>query len=88
MRCWTRVWCKEAQLNALKDQVSMSTLTITCTKPQAHSEQGSPRFGLAIKRGWHLFVGFLVGIVHLWPFLLIAGGILLWLTKRRSARKN
>lgn len=78
----------EAQLNALKDQVSMSTLTITCTKPQAHSEQGSPRFGLAIKRGWHLFVGFLVGIVHLWPFLLIAGGILLWLTKRRSARKN
>jgi hypothetical protein len=77
----------EAQMNALKDQVGMSTLTISCTKPQAHNDRETPRFGLAIQRGWHLFVGFLVGIVHLWPFLLVAGAILLWLTKGRKVRK-
>jgi hypothetical protein len=77
----------EAQMNALKDQVGMSTLTITCTKPQAEGGRDLPHFGLAMKRGWNLFVSFLVGIVHLWPFLLIAGGVIVWLTRKRTARK-
>lgn len=76
----------EAQMNALKDQVGLSTLTITCTKPQAEGTRDLPHFGLAVKRGWNLFVSFLVGVVHLWPFLLIAGGVVFWLTRKRIKR--
>jgi hypothetical protein len=78
----------EAQMKALKDQVSMSTVTITCTKPVARNNAYTPHFGVAIREGWNLFVQFLVGVLHLWPFFLIAGGVVLWLFRRRSSRKS
>ena len=78
----------EAQMNALKDQVGMSTVTISCTKPVARNNAYTPHFGVAIREGWNLFVQFLVGVLHLWPFFLIAGGVVLWLFRRRSSRKS
>jgi len=77
----------EAQMRVLRDQVSMSTLTITCTKPVARNDRYTPHFGLALREGWNLFLQFMVAVVHAWPFFLVAGGIVFWLTRRRVARK-
>lgn len=75
----------EAQMKALRDQVGMSTLTITCTRPTAHGY--SPHFGSALRDGWNYFVRFVEAIVHLWPFLLLFGAIIIWLKRRRGAKK-
>lgn len=77
----------EAQMRVLRDQVAMSTLTITCTKPVARNDRYTPHFGLALREGWNLFLQFLVAVVHAWPFFLVAGGIVFWLARRRAARK-
>jgi hypothetical protein len=78
----------EAQMKALKDQVGMSTLTITCTKPQARINNYTPHFGSALRDGWNYFVRFLEAIVHLWPFMLLFGAIIIWLKRRRGSKKQ
>ena len=77
----------EAQMKALKDQVGMSTITITCTKPQARVQSYTPQFGSAVRDGWTYFVRSVEAILHLWPFILLIGGILLWLSRRRRSKK-
>jgi hypothetical protein len=77
----------EAQMRVLRDQVAMSTLTITCTKPVARNDRYTPHFGLALHEGWNLFLQFLVAVMHAWPFFLLAGGVVFWLSRRRAARK-
>ena len=77
----------EARMKALKDQVGMSTLTITCTRPQARINSYTPHFGSALRDGWIYFVRSLEAILHLWPFFLLIGGILLWVKRRRVSKK-
>ena len=77
----------EAQLKALKDQVGMSTLTINCTKPQARINSYTPHFGSALRDGWIYFVRSLEAVLHLWPFFILIGGLLLWVRQRRRSKK-
>lgn len=77
----------EAQMKTLKDQVGMSTLTISCTKPQARMNSYTPHFGSALRDGWIYFVRTLEAILHLWPFFLLSGGLLLWIRQRRRPKK-
>jgi hypothetical protein len=77
----------EAQLKALKDQVGMSTLTINCTKPQPRINSYTPHFGSALRDGWIYFVRSLEAVLHLWPFFILIGGLLLWVRQRRRSKK-
>ncbi len=77
----------EAQMKALKDQVGMSTLTITCTKPHARINSYTPHFGSALRDGWNYFVQVLEAIVHLWPFLLLISALVVWFKRRRFSKK-
>lgn len=76
----------EGRMKVLRDQVGMSTLTITCVKPQASNESFSPHVGVALREGWNNLVRVLVGALYVWPFVLLAGGALWWLL-RRDRRK-
>lgn len=76
----------EARMKALRDQVAMSMLTITCTKQQAVSERFTPRFGVAMREGWNNLLRFLVGLTHLWPFVVLCGGLVWWWRRRRTKR--
>lgn len=76
----------EAQMKTLRDQVAMSTLTITCTKPQARSDSFTPHVGVALKEGWNNLLRFLVGLLHIWPFVLLFGGLVWWWARRRRGR--
>lgn len=76
----------EARMKALRDQVAMSTLTITCVKEQAMTERFTPRFGVALGEGWNNLLRFLVGLTHLWPFVILFGVLVWWWRRRRSKR--
>lgn len=76
----------DARMKSLRDQVAMSMLTITCNKQVAVSERFSPKFGVALREGWNNLLRFLVGLTHLWPFVLVAGVLMWWWRRRRKAR--
>lgn len=74
----------EARMKSLRDQVSMSALTITCTKQQALAERFSPKFGVAFKEGWNNLLRFAVVLTNLWPFVLVSMVLVWWWRKRRT----
>ena len=76
----------EARMKSLRDQVSMSTLTITCTRPQARSDSFSPHIGVAVKEGWNNLLRFFVGLLYIWPFALAFVILLAWWVRRRRLR--
>lgn len=78
----------EARMKALRDQVAMSTLTITCTKPQASSDKFTPHVGVALKEGWNNLLRFLVGLLYIWPFTLAFVILLAWWVRRRKRRRG
>ncbi len=73
----------EAQMKSLRDQVAMSTLTITCTKPQARTDSFTPHVGVALNEGWNNLLRFFVGVLHIWPFVLLSGALAWWWARRR-----
>lgn len=74
----------EARMKSLRDQVSMSALTITCTKQQALAERFSPKFGVAFKEGWNNLLRFAVVLTNLWPFVLVSIVLVWWWRKKRT----
>ncbi|NJN78174.1 MAG: DUF4349 domain-containing protein, partial [Saprospiraceae bacterium] len=64
----------EGRLRLLKNQVSFSTLNISFYKEIPY--QGDSfwtRLGDSFRSGWDNLLLFIVGIVHLWPFLILIG---------------
>jgi hypothetical protein len=64
----------EGRIRFLKNQVSFSTLDISFYKNIAY--QGDSfwtRLGDSFRSGWDNLLLFIVGIVHLWPFLILIG---------------
>jgi hypothetical protein len=77
----------EVRMKSLRDQVAMSSLTITCTKQVPLVQRYTPSFGLAFKEGWNNLLRFAVWLANLWPFVIL-GGVLMWWWRRRRARKG
>lgn len=84
----TEIESMEARMRSLRDQVAMSTLTITCTKPQPHNEVFAPHFGVALKEGWYNLVRATASVLQVWPFVLLGGGLLWWLVRRWKGRRK
>lgn len=78
----------EARMKALRDQVTMSTLTITCTKQMPVVQRFTPRFGVAFKEGWNNLLRFSVWLTNLWPFVILIAVLVWWWRRRRRARKT
>ena len=85
----------EAQLRAVRDQVSLSTLTLTVFEASAAGITSGPGFfaqaGRAIVNGWNGLLELALGLLTVWPMLLIIGGVV-WLIarlrRRRLARRD
>jgi chromosome segregation ATPase len=85
----------EGQLRVLKNQVGESTLHLEVyeafDRPNVKKETFWSRIGKALGNGWRGGQEFLIGVVSLWPFWIIAGGMFwglrrIW--KKRKARKD
>jgi hypothetical protein len=65
----------QAQMKALQQQVNYSTINLTMYQlvPVSYSDRTSfsTRVTSALNGGWHLFKDLLVGVVYLWPILII-----------------
>lgn len=81
----------EGQLRVLRDQVGESTLFLTIYETFDHSnvkkETFWSRMGRAMGNGWRGGQEFMIGVVSLWPFWIIAGG-LFWVFRRTTKRRK
>lgn len=81
----------EGRLKYLTDQVSLSTLTVEFYELNSSAFNFSSKFGQAVAMGWRFFLSFIIGIVHLWPFIFIVSIIIiivLRISKKANGKKN
>ena len=78
---------KEGRLRYLKDQVGMSTIRLELyqsieyrPEPNVFYESFLSKLGSGLKNGWELMQGLVIGLVSIWPLVLLFG---LFLWKRR-----
>ena len=76
----------EAQLRALRDQVSLSTIRLTVFEASAAGITSGPSFfaraGRSIVNGWEGILELTLALLTLWPLLLL-GGAFAWFARRR-----
>lgn len=87
----TEIESMEGRLRYLQDRVSLSSLTIEFYELTTSSFGFLSKLGRAFATGWNWLLAFLIGLVHLWPFLLFIGGgifIALRYGKKRKQIEN
>lgn len=82
---------RQGQLNYLKNRVAMSTLEVRFYKQTSQTgvtvSYGSKMWH-SLKSGFELVSGFFLGILYVWPLLLIGGLVFYFLRKRRKKTKQ
>lgn len=76
----------EGRLNYLKDRIRLSTLQVTFYETLDISDSWADRFGTGFGNGWRNLVWFFVGLVNIWPFILL--GFLVFFLLHRLTRKK
>jgi len=80
----------ESRLKALNDEVSYSTISLTCYQVLPQAVPDAPVISLAghlvdsFYTGWTLLTSLLIGVVAIWPLLIVGGGA--WWALRRWRR--
>lgn len=84
---------KEGKLSFLSDQVNYSTIHLNIYQSLQIAEQAYRRpsfFGKivpAIKSGWYVLLDFIIGVLYVWPFLIL-GILTTYLLRRFLMRKR
>lgn len=82
---------KQGRLKYLQSRVSMSTITIQMYTEKAHGTGTTISYGTkmwnAIKSGFNGLSSFFLGILNIWPFILILA-IVFFIVRRKIHRKN
>jgi hypothetical protein len=80
----------EGRLKYLQNQVSFSTFSIEFYKEVPHKGTSfGSRLGKGFAGGWQNLLDFIIGLIHLWPFLfLIVGGVAAWRRIRKGGKKG
>lgn len=81
----------EGRLKYLENQTSLSTLSVSFYQ-YIETEHGfGSEFSRGFANGWNNLVWFFVGIVNIWPFVIIFG-VIIWLSirsyRKRKAKKQ
>lgn len=82
----------ESRLKALNDEVAYSTISLVCYQPIAQPVHDAPvvsfasRFVDSFYQGWTLFTSLLIGVVSIWPVLIVGAAV--WFGVRRWRRKT
>lgn len=87
---------KKGRLKYLDNKVAYSTLQVTISQLIDRPIQNKSHFGTrlfnAFKSGFDIFLGFIIGVVHFWPFIFLFFGLYLFRNRifsmfRRLRRK-
>ena len=81
----------EGRLRFIDDRVNYSTLNLSLYKEKVRSSATSKigfgsRFADSVTEGWNSFMSFLLGIISLWPFLLLIPIMIFLWRKWKSER--
>lgn len=81
----------EAQLRAVRDQVSLSTINLTVYEASAAGITSGPGFFAqawrAVANGWDGLLELLLGLLTIWPLFLFGAGVV-WLLRRWRSRRR
>jgi hypothetical protein len=83
----TEIESIEGRFKYLNDRISFSTLTIVFYEQTNSSFGFSSKFGQAVKNGWDNVLWVLIGLVNLWPFLIILISVYIFLLRKRKNKK-
>ena len=81
----------ESRLKTLNDEVNYSTIALVCYQPIAQDVPEAPVMSFTSRivdsfyAGWTLVTGLFIGVVAIWPFLLL-GPLIWWLLHRWRRR--
>lgn len=81
---------KEGRLKYLQNQVSLSTLNLEIHQDLA-ARAGFKFFSKlaeALKGGWKGFLNVIVGLIYVWPLLLVVVVLVFWLIRSRRKKRN
>jgi len=84
----TEIESIEGRLRYLQDRVSLSSLTIEYYQMTTSSFGFFSKLGRAFVLGWNWLLAFIIGLIHLWPFILIIGGGVFFAFRFGKARKK
>lgn len=77
----------EGRLKYLKSQVSYSTLTVNYYEPIGAEFGFFGKVKESVGNGWENLLAFFIGIVNVWPFVLVAVGLVFWWIRRKRKAK-
>ena len=83
----TEIESVEGRMKYLQDRISFSTLTVTYYQKTTSAFRFTSKFSQAVKGGWDGFLWFLIGLTHLWTFILI-GFVVVYLIIRQQRKKR
>jgi len=79
----------EGRMKYLKNKIAYSTLTVGYYQKTTSTFGFFSKFTEGIKKGWSVFLWFIIGLSHLWVFIFIATvAIYLIIRQRRKEKKN
>lgn len=77
----------EGRLKYLTNQVAYSTLTVSFYETVGTDFGFGSKVGGAFGTGWDYFLSFLIGLVNVWPFLILMA-LAIWLAFRWDKRRR
>jgi hypothetical protein len=84
----------QGRLKYLDNRAQYSTINLTFYEKLPNVSQPDDSFGYRIKKalgtGWHGLVGFFIGLIYIWPLILIGLAVtyfILWLVKRNRKKR-
>jgi len=84
----TEIESVEGRMKYLQDRISYSTLTATYYQKTTSAFGFTSKFGQAISSGWDNFLWFLIGLTHLWTFILTGIVAVYIIIRLRKKKKN
>lgn len=77
----------EGRLNYLRSQVAFSTLTLSFYEPIGAEFGFGSKTVAAFSNGWDMLLLFIIGLLNLWPFLIIVSLILVFILRKTGFSK-
>jgi Domain of unknown function (DUF4349) len=78
---------REGRLKYLSNQVAYSTLSVSFYETIGTDFGFGSKLGGAFGTGWDYFLSFLIGLVNVWPFLILIA-LIIWLAFRWDKRRR
>jgi len=78
----------EGRMKYLNDRIAFSTLRVNYYQKTSSAFGFSSKFVDGIKNGWNVFLSFIIGLSHLWVFILFAALAVYLVKLWRKRKKN